>query len=155
MPEASGGESTIRSVHRVHWATDHLHPKQSRDRYQQPHPNSGCGHLDGGRSHFHSNLLAKRFGFYAVNVDYRLSGEARFQKALLDARCAIRWVRSRSDGLRTDSARVCVSGGPAGVHSEVEIYEVKSHAWFNTEPDRTRCYERMERFLVEQFGLQR
>jgi dipeptidyl aminopeptidase/acylaminoacyl peptidase len=40
-----------------------------------------------------------------------------------------------------------------GVHSEVEIYEGKAHAWFNKEPDRTICYDRMERFLVEQFRL--
>ena len=41
---------TIRSAHTVRWATNHLCPKRSRDRYQQPHPNFGCGHIDGGRS---------------------------------------------------------------------------------------------------------
>ena len=40
-----------------------------------------------------------------------------------------------------------------GVHSEVEIYDGKPHAWFNREPDRSICYDRMERFVVEQFGL--
>lgn len=215
--------------------------------------------------HFHSNLLAERFGFFAVSVDYRLSGEAQFPKALQDAKCAIRWVRSQADRLNIDPERVCVAGGSAGghlssmvsttagvevyegesghagfashanlavlyngefdmwdlidkgslidamhqfigataeeapekydelssvqrvhpkvpaslllhgtadrcvsheqsvayhealldqgVHSEIEIYEGKSHAWFNREPDRTVCYERMEKYLIKQFEL--
>jgi acetyl esterase/lipase len=40
-----------------------------------------------------------------------------------------------------------------GVHSEVEIYEGKPHAWFNREPDRTITTDRMIRFLIEQLGL--
>ena len=215
--------------------------------------------------HYHSNLLAERFGFYCANVDYRLSGEAQFPKALQDAKCAIRWVRSQAEELNIETERVCISGGSAGghlssmvsttagvreyegesghadfgshanlavlfngefdmwdliekgslidamnefigaksdeapekydelssvqrvhpgvpptlllhgtedlcvsheqsiaydealkaqgVHSEIEIYEGKAHAWFNRALDRTTCYDRMERFIVEQFGL--
>ncbi|UCD30587.1 MAG: alpha/beta hydrolase [Planctomycetota bacterium] len=40
-----------------------------------------------------------------------------------------------------------------GVHSEIEIYEGKPHAWFNREPDRTITLKRMEQFLVSQFKL--
>jgi dipeptidyl aminopeptidase/acylaminoacyl peptidase len=40
-----------------------------------------------------------------------------------------------------------------GVHSELEIYEGKPHAWFNKEPDRSITYDRMERFLKGQFGI--
>jgi len=43
----------------------------------------------------------------------------------------------------------------AGVHAEVELCEGKPHAWFNEEPDRSATFERMERFLVSQFGLRR
>lgn len=218
-----------------------------------------------GQFHYHANLLADRFGFYCADVDYRLSGEAQFPKALQDAKCAIRWVRSQAEALNIDPERVCIAGGSAGghlssmvsttagvaeyegqsghagfashanlavlyngefdmwdlvekgslidamiqffgatheenpaiydatssiqlvhpdvpptlllhgtedrcvsheqsiayaealrskgVHAEVEIYEGKPHAWFNKEPDRTVCYERMEKFLVEQFKL--
>lgn len=227
----------------------------------------GGSWLKGGPSqfHFHSDLLASRYGFFCASVDYRLSGEAQFPKALQDAKCAIRWVRSQADALNIDPERVCIAGGSAGghlssmlsttagvaeyegksghagfpshanlavlyngefdmwdlvekgsliqamiqffgatheedpakydetssiqrvsadtpptlllhgtedlcvsheqsiayaealkavgVHAEVEIYEGKPHAWFNKEPDRTVCYERMERFLVEQCGL--
>lgn len=40
-----------------------------------------------------------------------------------------------------------------GIHSEIELYEGKSHAWFNFEPDKTITIKRMEKFLVEQFNL--
>ena len=46
----SGVESTIRPDHTVHWATNHPHLKRSPSRLPQPHPNSGCGHISGGRS---------------------------------------------------------------------------------------------------------
>jgi acetyl esterase/lipase len=216
--------------------------------------------------HYHSDYLAKKYGFFAVSVDYRLSGEARFPAALQDAKCAIRWVRSQARKLNIDPERIAVCGGSAGghlssmvattvgvkkyegnggyekfashanaavlfngefdmwdlvekkslidamqqfiggtpeempekydelssikridsktvptlllhgtedtcvsheqavafhnrlkevgVHSELEIYEGKPHAWFNKEPDRTKTLKRMEKFLVSQFGLE-
>ncbi len=40
-----------------------------------------------------------------------------------------------------------------GIHSEIEIYGGKPHAWFNREPDRKITTDRIIRFLVAQFGL--
>ena len=40
-----------------------------------------------------------------------------------------------------------------GVHSEVEIYPGKHHAWFNREPDLTITAERVSAFIAEQFGI--
>ena len=76
----------------------------------------GGSWISGGPSqfHFHSGKLAAKFGFFAVNVDYRLSGEAPFPAALHDAKCAIRWVRSRAEELNIDPDRVAVAGGSAG-----------------------------------------
>ena len=217
--------------------------------------------------HYHSDYLAKKYAFFAVNVDYRLSGEARFPAALQDAKCAIRWVRSQARKLNIDPQRVAICGGSAGghlssmvattagakeyegsgghrefashanvvvifngefdmwdlvekkslidamqqfiggtpeempekydelssikridkktpptlllhgtedkcvsheqagafhdrlkevgVHSELEIYEGKPHAWFNKEPDRTKTLKRMEKFLMSRFGLEK
>jgi len=227
----------------------------------------GGSWLSGGPSqfHFHSGYLASKYGFFAISVDYRLSGEAQFPAALQDSKCAVRWVRSQAEEQNIDPNRVCVSGGSAGghltsmiattagiedyegsggndgfsshgdltipingefdmwdlvekgslidamvqfiggtsekmpekydelssvqrvthetppalllhgtedrcvsheqsiayakalkakgVHAEVELYEGKPHAWFNNEPDRTIVLHRMEKFLVEQFGL--
>ena len=39
-----------RSDHIVRSAINHRRPKWSQDRYQQPHPNSGCRYIGGGRS---------------------------------------------------------------------------------------------------------
>ena len=218
-----------------------------------------------GQFHFHSSNLAARYGFFAVNVDYRLSGEAPFPAALQDAKCAVRWVRSRAGEIKVDPTRIAIAGGSAGahlssmvittagveeyegsggndrfsshvdlavlfngefdmwdllekgslvdemekfiggtpdevpqkydelsslnrihngvppvlllhgtedqcvsheqsiafhnrlrehgVHSELEIYGGKPHAWFNKEPDRTVTYKRMEKFIVSRFNL--
>ena len=238
-----------------------------------PQPRPAIVFLHGGswwmgspsQFHFHAAYLASRLGFFAVSVDYRLSQEAPFPAALQDAKCAVRWVRSKCSDFNIDPKRIAVCGGSAGahlssmilttagqseyeghagneqyssevnlgilfngefdmwdlvekgsliepmrqfmggspddvpnryselstidrihsavppvlllhgtedscvshhqsiafhdkltslgVHSEIEIYEGKRHAWFNQEPDRTATTERMERFLVEQFGL--
>ncbi len=66
--------------------------------------------------HRHSDYLARKYDFFAVSVDYRLSGEARFPAALQDAKCAIRWVRSRAKKLNIDPQRIAICGGSAGAH---------------------------------------
>jgi len=66
--------------------------------------------------HFQSALLAERYGFLALSVDYRLSPEAPFPAALHDAKCAMRWVRSVAGEMNVDPARVAVAGGSAGGH---------------------------------------
>ena len=66
--------------------------------------------------HFHSDYLAKKYGFFAIGVDYRLSGEAGFPAALQDAKCAIRWVRSQAERLNIDPERIAICGGSAGGH---------------------------------------
>jgi hypothetical protein len=35
-----------------------------------------------------------RHGFFAVSIDYRLSGVAPFPAAVEDSKCAVRWLRS-------------------------------------------------------------
>ncbi|MFC1737107.1 alpha/beta hydrolase [Candidatus Hydrogenedentota bacterium] len=66
--------------------------------------------------HYHGNYLARKYGFFAVSVDYRLSGEATFPAALQDAKCAIRWVRSQAKELNIDPERIVICGGSAGGH---------------------------------------
>ena len=66
--------------------------------------------------HFHSNYLAAKYGFFAMCVDYRLSGEAKFPAALQDAKCAIRWLRAHAKELNIDPERIAIIGGSAGAH---------------------------------------
>jgi acetyl esterase/lipase len=56
--------------------------------------------------HFHASFLASKYGFFAISVDYRMSGEATFPAALLDTKCAIRWVRSQAELTYSERAQV-------------------------------------------------
>jgi len=227
----------------------------------------GGSWMFGGPSqfHFHSAYLAAKYNFFAMSVDYRMSGEAKFPAALQDAKCAIRWIRAHAKKLNIDPERIAICGGSAGghlssmiattagvpeyegnggnpgypshanlailfngefdmwdlvkkgsligamkqfiggtheempekydelssikrinkntpptlllhgtkdycvshkqsiafhdrlkelgIHTEIELYKDKPHAWFNKEPDRTITLKRMEKFLAEQFNL--
>jgi len=88
----------------------------------QPRP--GMVFLHGGAWQFGSprqflrqaGYLAKRHHIFCVSVDYRMSEEAPFPAALQDAKCAVRWVRSRSAELRIDPEKIGIVGGSAGGH---------------------------------------
>ncbi|MHC4123795.1 MAG: alpha/beta hydrolase fold domain-containing protein [Planctomycetota bacterium] len=63
-----------------------------------------------------SNYLAEKYSFFAVNIEYRLSGEAKFPAALHDVKSAVRWVRSKAKELNIDPNRVAICGGSAGAN---------------------------------------
>jgi len=71
---------------------------------------------DPSQFHYHAGYLASRYGFFAMSVDYRLSGEAQFPAALQDAKCAVRWVRSKGKEYNIDPERIVIAGGSAGGH---------------------------------------
>jgi acetyl esterase/lipase len=62
-------------------------------------------------------LLAAR-GYAAATVSYRLTRGSRdvFPAAVLDVRCAVRWLRTRAPSLPIDGARIGVVGFSAGAH---------------------------------------
>jgi len=66
--------------------------------------------------HHHADYLARKYGFFALSVDYRLSDETKFPAALQDAKCAIRWIRSHAKKLNIDLERIAICGGSAGAH---------------------------------------
>ena len=59
--------------------------------------------------------MARR-GFFAVSINYRLSGVAPFPAAVEDAKCAIRWLRANAARYAVDPERIGVWGGSAGGH---------------------------------------
>ena len=59
-------------------------------------------------------LKALGWGWAAVSVEYRLSGEAIFPAAVLDCREAVRFLRKSAAKYRLDPARFAVIGGSAG-----------------------------------------
>jgi acetyl esterase/lipase len=77
----------------------------------------GCWRF-GNKNQFcrQASYLAKKYNFFAVSIDYRLSEEARFPAALHDSKCAVRWVRSVANLFNIDSDKVAMAGGSAGAH---------------------------------------
>jgi acetyl esterase/lipase len=53
-------------------------------------------------------------GYAVVGVNYRLSGEATFPAAVLDARAAVRFLRANAATYRLDPDRIAVFGQSAG-----------------------------------------
>jgi len=212
-----------------------------------------------------SEYLAEKHHFVCLNVDYRMSAEAIFPAALIDAKRGIKWLRQNSGKYNIDVNRIAVCGGSSGaniaslvsttrdvkeyepdeyddeisseanaailfngefdmwdlarkgsmleamkaflggtpeemperydeissikwinsetcptlllhgtrddcvsheqsvayynklkslgVHSEIELYQGKPHAWFNLEPDKSVTLRRMEEFLLSVFRL--
>lgn len=55
-------------------------------------------------------------GFAVVNIDYRKIDSASAPAAVIDARCALNWVRQNAERFHFDTARIIVSGNSAGGH---------------------------------------
>ncbi len=93
----------------------------------------GGGFWSGDKRQFwpQASFLALKYNFFAVSVNYRLSGDASFPAALWDVKCAIRWVRSVSENYHLDPQKIVLIGGApggqlaamAGVTNGVQAYE--------------------------------
>jgi acetyl esterase/lipase len=55
-------------------------------------------------------------GLVAVNINYRMAGEASAPAALIDCKCAIRWLRAHAEQLGVDPDKIVAIGGSAGGH---------------------------------------
>jgi len=55
-------------------------------------------------------------GWVVVNVDYRLTPQARAPAAVIDCRCALHWVVEHAEELKVDTRKIVVSGSSAGGH---------------------------------------
>lgn len=59
--------------------------------------------------------LAER-GFFAVSIDYRLSGEAPFPAAIEDCKCAVRFLRANAEKYDINPDKIGAWGESAGGH---------------------------------------
>jgi pectinesterase len=57
--------------------------------------------------------MAER-GYVAATISYRLSPEALYPAAILDAKAAVRWVRAHAADYGIDPHRIAIAGGSAG-----------------------------------------
>lgn len=55
-------------------------------------------------------------GYFAVSINYRLSGQAKYPAAVHDCKAAIRFIRAHADELGIDQNRIGVWGHSAGAH---------------------------------------
>jgi acetyl esterase/lipase len=75
----------------------------------------GGGWQSGDKYPSQVSSLAQR-GFFAVSINYRLSGVAIFPAAVEDCKCAVRWLRANATKYNVDPTRIGVWGGSAGGH---------------------------------------
>jgi acetyl esterase/lipase len=55
-------------------------------------------------------------GFFAVSIDYRLSGEVPFPAQIHNVKAAIRWLRANAERFSIDPQRIGIWGDSAGAH---------------------------------------
>jgi acetyl esterase/lipase len=87
----------------------------------QPGPVPGIVFVHGGgwRAGVRANFapmairMAER-GYAAATISYRLSPEARYPAAVIDAKAAVRWMRSHASDYGIDPSRIAIGGGSAG-----------------------------------------
>lgn len=100
-----------------------LHIFEPEARTKEPRPAIvfffGGGWKSGSPKQFekHCQYLASR-GMVAITADYRVSSRqgTTADKAVMDAKSAIRWVRENFKTLHIDEDRVVAAGGSAGGH---------------------------------------
>jgi acetyl esterase/lipase len=75
----------------------------------------GGGWQSGDKYPSQVQSIAQR-GFFALSINYRLSGVATFPAAVEDCKCAVRWLRANATRYNVDPERIGVWGGSAGGH---------------------------------------
>lgn len=76
----------------------------------------GGGWRQGDKNNASNAIAAAKRGFFAVSINYRLSGEAAFPAAIEDCKGAVRWVRANAKAYGVDPERIGVWGSSAGGH---------------------------------------
>jgi len=67
-------------------------------------------------------------GYVTINVEYRLTGEAKFPACIEDVKCAIRWLRAHAEALQVDPDRIGSYGHSAGAHLSMMLAMVSDTA---------------------------
>jgi len=74
-------------------------------------------YLDKSNNHMlRSVKTLARHGFFAVSINYRLSGVAPFPAAVEDSKCAVRWLRANAEKYNVDPNRIGAWGSSSGGH---------------------------------------
>lgn len=75
----------------------------------------GGGWRSGVRANFAPMAIRMaEHGYAAATISYRLSPEAPYPAAVIDARAALRWIRANAARYGIDPQRIAIGGGSAG-----------------------------------------
>ncbi|MBN1352181.1 alpha/beta hydrolase [candidate division KSB1 bacterium] len=72
-------------------------------------------------------------GYITSTISYRFSQQAHFPAAVLDVKCAIKWLKAHADEYGIDPDKMAVIGGSAGGHLAMMIGYTSDVAEFNGE----------------------
>ncbi len=72
-------------------------------------------------------------GYVTATVAYRFTKEALFPAAVLDVKCAVRWIRSHAQEFMINPDKIAVIGGSAGGHLAMMVGYSADIAEFNKE----------------------
>ena len=77
----------------------------------------GGGWANGSKDKFTPMAISlAKEGFAVANINYRLSGEAKFPGAVEDTKASIRWVRANAEKYNVNPEKIFGIGGSAGGH---------------------------------------
>ncbi|MEI6845850.1 MAG: alpha/beta hydrolase, partial [Candidatus Firestonebacteria bacterium] len=77
----------------------------------------GGGWFSGSRNGGQDMLMKfSDMGYFAANIDYRLSNVVRFPAQIEDSKCAVRFLRAKSEELNINAEKIACFGASAGGH---------------------------------------
>lgn len=82
---------------------------------------------DKGTMEVDGQLTGLNRGYAVVSINYRLSGEAKFPAALMDAKAAVRFLRAHAGEYQLDGSRIAAWGDSAGANLAALAGTTASH----------------------------
>ena len=82
----------------------------------------GGGWTKGDKRDYLMYLLdSAKLGYVTATVSYRFAQEAKFPAAVVDVKCAIKWLKTNAGQYHIDPGKIAVIGGSAGGHLSMMI----------------------------------
>jgi acetyl esterase/lipase len=96
----------------------------------------GGWHSGSKQSGLQQSIALAMGGYFAVTIDYRLSGQAKFPAAIDDCKAAVQFIREHAEELGIDPDRIGVWGHSAGGHLAAFLGTSGNSDWVRTSGER-------------------
>lgn len=115
-----------------HQTLDIVYPSVAEPPYKTIVVLHGGGWMAGDKQckSISSIFQATTQGYALVSVNYRLSDEVKWPKPLLDAKAAIRFIRTNASSYKLDAGKIVVWGESAGAHIAMMLAATNGHPAF-------------------------